>query len=183
MKLKYAIIATIIFNLVLISILLCRQYKEYHNRKHDYIRIIEASKAKIIKEIENTNFYSDTDPQIDKSAKNVLVFHFSMQACQPCLEGIREIIKSEFPDYAKNKNIIFFSNDIENRLRKNFLGKQIISSLKKEDKLPINKYATPLLFTTDSNNIIQNVFIPDKDNIESLRNYLKRMKIIFSNNR
>jgi hypothetical protein len=113
----------------------------------------------------------------------VLVFHFSMQACQPCLEGIREIIKSEFPDYAKNKNIIFFSNDIENRLRKNFLGKQIISSLKKEDKLPINKYATPLLFTTDSNNIIQNVFIPDKDNIESLRNYLKRMKIIFSNNR
>ena len=109
MKLKYAIIATIIFNLVLISIFLCRQYKEYHNRKHDYIRIIEASKAKIIKEIENTNFYSDTDPQIDKSAKNVLVFHFSMQACQPCLEGIREIIKSEFPDYAKNKNIIFFT--------------------------------------------------------------------------
>ena len=144
---------------------------------------IRDGKAKIIKEIENTNFYSDTDPQIDKSAKNVLVFHFSMQACQPCLEGIREIIKSEFPDYAKNKNIIFFSNDIENRLRKNFLGKQIISSLKKEDKLPINKYATPLLFTTDSNNIIQNVFIPDKDNIESLRNYLKRMKIIFSNNR
>ena len=183
MKLKYAIIATIIFNLVLISIFLCRQYKEYHNRKHDYIRIIEASKAKIIKEIENTNFYSDTDPQIDKSAKNVLVFHFSMQACQPCLEGIREIIKSEFPDYAKNKNIIFFSNDIENRLRKNFLGKQIISSLKKEDKLPINKYATPLLFTTYSNNIIKNLFIPDKDNIESLRNYLKRMKIIFSNNR
>ena len=75
----------------------------------------------LLKEIENTNFYSDTDPQIDKSAKNVLVFHFSMQACQPCLEGIREIIKSEFPDYAKNKNIIFFSNDIENRLRKNFL--------------------------------------------------------------
>ena len=183
MKLKYAIIATIIFNLVLISIFLCRQYKEYHNRKHDYIRIIEASKAKIIKEIENTNFYSDTDPQIDKSAKNVLVFHFSMQACQPCLEGIREIIKQKITDYAKNKNIIFFSNDIENRLRKNFLGKQIISSLKKEDKLPINKYATPLLFTTDSNNIIQNVFIPDKDNIESLRNYLKRMKIIFSNNR
>lgn len=35
--------------------------------------------------------------------------------------------------------------NIENRLRKNFLGKQIISSLKKEDKLPINKYATPLI--------------------------------------
>ena len=59
MKLKYAIIATIIFNLVLISIFLCRQYKEYHNRKHDYIRIIEASKAKIIKEIENTNHLND----------------------------------------------------------------------------------------------------------------------------
>lgn len=31
--------------------------------------------------------------------------------------------------------------------------------------------------------LYNNVFIPDKDNIESLRNYLKRMKIIFSNNR
>lgn len=51
MKLKYAIIATIIFNLVLISIFLCRQYKEYHNRKHDYIRIIEA------RSYENSVFY------------------------------------------------------------------------------------------------------------------------------
>ena len=66
MKLKYAIIATIIFNLVLISIFLCRQYKEYHNRKHDYIRIIEASKAKIIKEIENTNFYGKLFPLKNK---------------------------------------------------------------------------------------------------------------------
>ena len=63
MKLRYAIIATIIFNLVLISIFLCRQYKEYHNRKHDYIRIIEASKAKIIKEIENTNFIRTQIPK------------------------------------------------------------------------------------------------------------------------
>ena len=38
MKLKYAIIATIIFNLVLISIFLCRQYKEYHNRSKNYKR-------------------------------------------------------------------------------------------------------------------------------------------------
>lgn len=48
-----------------------------------------------------------------------------MEACQPCLEEISETIKSEFPNYTKNKYIIFFSNDIENRLRKNFLGKQI----------------------------------------------------------
>ena len=108
MKLKYAIIATIIFNLVLISIFLCRQYKEYHNRKHDYIRIIEASKAKIIKEIENTNFYSDTDPQIDKSAKNVLVFISRCKLANLVLRGYGEIIKSEFPDYAKIKILYFF---------------------------------------------------------------------------
>ena len=74
MKLKYAIIATIIFNLVLISIFLCRQYKEYHNRKHDYIRIIEASKAKIIKEIENTfnvkEGHTSNDGKITLETKN-----------------------------------------------------------------------------------------------------------------
>ena len=73
----------------------------------------------------------------------------------------------------KNKYIIFFSNDIENRLRKNFLGKQITTSLKKE-KIPLSKYTTPLLFTIDSNNTVQNIFIPDKDDTESLRNYLKK---------
>ena len=64
-----------------------------------------------------------------------------MEACQPCLEEISETIKSEFPNYTKNKYIIFFSNDIENRLRKNFLGKQITTSLKKE-KIPLSKYTT-----------------------------------------
>ena len=86
---------------------------------------------------------------------------------------ISETIKSEFPNYTKNKYIIFFSNDIENRLRKNFLGKQITTSLKKE-KIPLSKYTTPLLFTIDSNNTVQNIFIPDKDDTESLRNYLKK---------
>ena len=175
MKMKYIIIPTIVFNLVCLSIFISRQYKKYHTRKSNYIHYIETIKAKIIKEIENTPFYTSTDPEINISAKNILVFNFSMEACQPCLEEISETIKSEFPNYTKNKYIIFFSNDIENRLRKNFLGKQITTSLKKE-KIPLSKYTTPLLFTIDSNNTVQNIFIPDKDNTESLRNYLKKIK-------
>ena len=159
MKMKYIIIPTIVFNLVCLSIFISRQYKKYHTRKSNYIHYIETIKAKIIKEIENTSFYTSTDPEINISAKNILVFHFS----------ISETIKSEFPNYTKNKYIIFFSNDIENRLRKNFLGKQITTSLKKE-KIPLSKYTTPLLFTIDSNNTVQNIFIPDKDDTESLRN-------------
>lgn len=117
MKMKYIIIPTIVFNLVCLSIFISRQYKKYHTRKSNYIHYIETIKAKIIKEIENTPFYTSTDPEINISAKNILVFHFSMEACQPCLEEISETIKSEFPNYTKNKYIIFFSNDIENRLR------------------------------------------------------------------
>lgn len=175
MKMKYIIIITIVFNLICMSIFIFRQYKEYYTRKSDYLYTLKTIKARIIKETENTPFYSNTDPQIDISLKNILIFHFSMEACQPCLEGISEIIKSEFPDYAKNEHIVFFSNDIENRLRKNFLGKQITTSLTKE-KLPLSKHTIPLLFTIDSNNIVQNIFIPDKDDIESLKNYLKKIK-------
>ena len=132
MKMKYIIIPTIVFNLVCLSIFISRQYKKYHTRKSNYIHYIETIKAKIIKEIENTPFYTSTDPEINISAKNILVFHFSMEACQPCLEEISETIKSEFPNYTKNKYIIFFSNDIENRLRKNFLGKQITKNSTKQ---------------------------------------------------
>ena len=146
MKMKYIIIPTIVFNLVCLSIFISRQYKKYHTRKSNYIHYIETIKAKIIKEIENTPFYTSTDPEINISAKNILVFHFSMEACQPCLEEISETIKSEFPNYTKNKYI------------------------------PLSKYTTPLLFTIDSNNTVQNIFIPDKDDTESLRNYLKKIK-------
>ena len=96
MKLKYAIIATIIFNLVLISIFLCRQYKEYHNRKHDYIRIIEASKAKIIKEIENT---------ILKIIKDEKVRNERIQ------EGLDNIKKYDLKTIAK-KYIEFYEKNI-----------------------------------------------------------------------
>ena len=106
MKMKYIIIPTIVFNLVCLSIFISRQYKKYHTRKSNYIHYIETIKAKIIKEIENTSFYTSTDPEINISAKNILVFHFSMEACQPCLEEISETIKSEFPNYTKNKYII-----------------------------------------------------------------------------
>ena len=105
MKMKYIIIPTIVFNLVCLSIFISRQYKKYHTRKSNYIHYIETIKAKIIKEIENTPFYTSTDPEINISAKNILVFHFSMEACQPCLEEISETIKSEFPNYTKNKYI------------------------------------------------------------------------------
>ena len=110
MKMKYIIIPTIVFNLVCLSIFISRQYKKYHTRKSNYIHYIETIKAKIIKEIENTPFYTSTDPEINISAKNILVFHFSMEACQPCLEEISETIKSEFPNYTKNKYIIFKYN-------------------------------------------------------------------------
>ena len=46
----------------------------------------------------------------------------------------------------------------------------------KKEKIPLSKYTTPLLFTIDSNNTVQNIFIPDKDDTESLRNYLKKIK-------
>lgn len=181
MKMKYIILVTVVLNVICLCIFVHRQYKAYHSRKSDYLHAIETINARIIDEIENTAFYSDTDPRIDRSAKNILVFHFSMEACQPCLEGISETIESEFPDYAKNKQIVFYSNDIENRLRKNFLGKQITTSLK-EEKLPLSKQITPLLFTIDSNHLIQNIFIPDKDNRASLKNYLKKIKMMVSAN-
>ena len=61
MKMKYIIIPTIVFNLVCLSIFISRQYKKYHTRKSNYIHYIETIKAKIIKEIENTPFYTSTD--------------------------------------------------------------------------------------------------------------------------
>ena len=76
MKMKYIIIPTIVFNLVCLSIFISRQYKKYHTRKSNYIHYIETIKAKIIKEIENTPFYTSTDPEIIYICKKYLSFPF-----------------------------------------------------------------------------------------------------------
>lgn len=176
MKLKYIIIVTIFINSLFIILFIYNRYIEYYNQKHKYKYDLEVIKSKIVKETENTKFYPCLNPTIDLSGKNVLVFYFSIETCQPCLEKICDEIERIFPDYSINENIIFFSIDLENRLRKNFLGKQITTSLKKDKQLSFDKYYTPALFILDSNNIIHNIFIPDKDNTNALINYLKKIQ-------
>lgn len=175
MSIKKIIFSIILINLALLASFLFLRYKEYNNQKHNYTQILENIKSKIIRETENINFYSCFEPLVDTTRKN-LVFYFSVETCQPCLEKICDEIKGVFPDYSTNNNIIFFSNDLEKRLRKKFMGKQITTSTKNAKQFPFTKYKVPLLFTLDSDSSMHDIFIADKDNPQELRKYLLAIK-------
>lgn len=136
---------------------------------------------KIQQETENCAFYSSIYSCTDFTTKtfdqwikkHTLIFYFSISTCQPCLESICDEVKLIFPDYTQREDIVFFSNDLEYRLRNNFLGKKIAMPANKDKDLPFEKFNLPIFFVLDKENIIQHVFVADKENTELLKTYLK----------
>lgn len=185
-KAKYIIRGILILNLIFMGVIFYKGYEEYHTKKYDYKKSIELIKQNIQQETENSGFYplvrlykDSPEEKIQQNLKKpILIFYFSISACQPCLEEIVEEIKSIFPDYTKRNDIVFFSNDLEQRLRNNFLGKNIASPANKDNNLPFERHNSPLLFIVDTNNIIHHVFVPTKDNPKLLKKYLNFIKKI-----
>lgn len=120
----------------------------------------------------NDSLYRDLKEVIQK---DVLIFHFSITTCKPCLDEVRDSIARIFPDYSQREDIIFISNDLEKRLRKNYYGK-IIAKCIQDNQLLFEKKKIPLLFILTKDMKIKNVFIVDKQVPHFLGDYLKIVK-------
>lgn len=102
----------------------------------------------------------------------ILIFYFSIEACQPCLDMIVDSIKTILPNYSNNANILFFSDDLEFRLRNNYFNKKIIN-LKYNSSLSFIKKKIATFFMLDPKTMkIHNVFVCNKQTPEFITDYL-----------
>lgn len=161
---------------------LIQYYSQYSNDYfYEYRRKIQS--------IEIENEYLEFSPEIhigkdtltsislaNKIKKSTLICYFPMSSCPPCINLLLEKIKNAFPDYAQRDDIIFFSNDVEYKLRNNFYGKQIFQYADKKQVLPAEKYSTPYLFILDKEMKTKLFFFMDKQTPDYTDDYLNIVK-------
>lgn len=130
----------------------------------------------------NPSFYYGTDSITtysfqDRFDKPVLIFYFSIESCQPCLDAIVETLKDSIPNYATNENILLFSDDLEWRLRNSFLDKKIINTKSYSQPLSFIENKVPTLFLLDpQTSLIHHIFPYNKETPDYLNDYLHIIK-------
>lgn len=130
----------------------------------------------------NPIFYYGTDSCYtytfkEKFDKPILIFYFTIEACQPCLDAIINSIKDTFVDYEVNENILLLSDDLEWRLRVSFFGKKIINIKDYKNSPIFMDKKIPTLFLIDpQTEIIHHVFPYNKETHDYLNDYLHTIK-------
>lgn len=107
----------------------------------------------------------------------VLIFYFSIESCQPCLDLIVNTLRDSLPDYITNKNILIYSDDLEWRLRNSFFDKKVINIKSNIQPLAFIKKKIPTLFLLDPQTlIIHHIFPYSKTTPDFLNDYLHIIK-------
>ena len=111
-----------------------------------------------------------------------LVFRFSGEACNLCIDFVINKLKSTFSDFAENDRILLIGSNINERVKEKYYGKQIISFVSQNLGLPFEEYNTPFLFIIDRDRITKMFFIPEKSLPELTDIYLKNISERFFSN-
>lgn len=117
----------------------------------------------------------DTPPirLLDLVEGNALVFRFSGESCNVCIEFVINSLKESFPDYTTNSAIILLGSNINRRVLKGYYGKNVFPISGEELGLPAEEYNLPCLFILDKSGTTHMSFIPDKAFPELTQIYLK----------
>jgi len=108
--------------------------------------------------------------------KPTLVFRFSGEECNVCIEFVVKELKRTFPDFAKNDRIILLGSGVNARLKENYYGKPVTNLSFDDLGLPFEQYRTPFLFIIDNDKKCKMMFVPDKSFPNVTRFYLETVK-------
>jgi hypothetical protein len=107
---------------------------------------------------------------------NCLLFRFSGEACDVCIDFVADKIREHFSDFVTNEKIFFIGTDINERLKDSYFGKPVTSLFSGDLGLAFEKYKVPFLFVLDREKTCKMIFIPDKAFPELTDLYLKTVK-------
>lgn len=185
MRTKHVLIGIVIV-CVIINVFIFLLPQKTPSIKKEYFYRVEKQITEIKNESEYTSllspFYYGTDTCNfysfnEEFKESILVFYFSIEACQPCLESIIESIKDVFPNYKDNKNILLLSDDLEERFRNSYWDKRIINFPRQKYSLEFMQKKIPTLFIIDpKTSMIHHIFPYNKETPDYLSDYLHTIK-------
>jgi len=195
---KYIFILFLIISLFIINGI---QYYKYHQYSRDYIieRLENKEKLNLYLKKNHDKFYNEKQNEnlklngntklitIDRDTillknifkKNKLVIRYKQSNCRVCINAELDVL-SKNASLISDEICIIASYDKfrgvfteKRKLLKKGLKDVEIYLLKEELNIPLEKQNTPYYFYTNSNLIVSNLFIPEKENPQLSNIYLK----------
>jgi len=117
-----------------------------------------------------------------KIKKPALVFRFSGEECNNCIEFVIKELKRTFPDFAGNDRVILLVSGINERQKEDYYGKPVTNLYLDDLGLQFEKFSTPFLFILDNDKKCKMMFVPDKSFPELTKFYLETIKARFFDN-
>lgn len=164
-------------------------YKDYTLLRSENGMLKYSIQQAIVNEgmkVNEAMLYTGTDTSKLLTAKDilcnpVLIFRFSGDYCESCIEFVIAKIKLKFPDYGTNKKIIFLCSETSMRVKDTYYGKALYSYHQKSSLgLPFEAAKTPFLFVLDIDKRSRAFFIPDMQQPQLLETYLNTVKKQFT---
>ncbi len=151
-------------------------------KEYDYLE--ESLNIQLYNESEELNdpilFYgndsSKTVNVFNKINDKVLIFRFSGEMCNSCLDSWINMIKTNFADFAENKRILLIGIHLNPRVKESYYGKQMLSYKEGDFGLPLEKTDIPFFFVIDKERVSKMVFVPNLDYPGLTEMYLKNVK-------
>jgi len=178
----------IILLFILIGITSCWEiHKEKQNADIIFYNQIKQYILNESTHVWNTEVYFGTDTLstfnlLDSIKGNTLIFRFSGDMCNLCIDFVIKELKENFGEYYANKHIQLLSSNLNPRLKESYYGKKVLSLVSINMGIPYEKKGIPFLFILNENKELELMFIPDKRYPELTNFYLKTIKDRFINN-
>jgi hypothetical protein len=181
------IISTLIFAVLILTYSVVRQPKENAYNDSDNASVYFAGLIHSIYSNEdllvgNPDIYYGVN-QADKiklsdlvEEDGILVFRFSSETCNICVDYVIDKLKKAFPDFKTESRIVLLSSQVSDRLKKTYYGKTLYSFYENELDLPFESNRIPYIFILDKDMKAKLFFIPEKSSPVFTDFYLNMVK-------
>jgi len=156
--------------------------KQFTRKSYDHlIRLMNFSLENHHFPVENPQVFFGNDSITkyrlsDLVEDGALIFSFSHDMCEICVDFAIEKLKEHFKDYPSISKVILLPISLQSRLKEGFYGKQTVSYVKGEPLVFEDVLKHPCFFILDGDLITDMVFIPEKSFPEMTDMYLEKVK-------
>jgi hypothetical protein len=162
-----------------------KRYSNYENVDIYYAELIHSIYSNEGLAVGNAPIYyginrTDTIKLSELARENsILVFRFSSETCNICIDFVIDRLKKAFPDYESNSRIVLLSSQVADRLKKTYYGKPLYSFYENELDLPFEPYRIPYIFILEKDMKARLFFVPEESSPVFTDFYLNTVKTRF----
>lgn len=126
---------------------------------------------------------SSNDTVLLQNSPTALIFYIPRENCSVCIEEELSGLQTRFPKEFSEGRKILIIREIENyrfwKVFENQINHKVLKLIHGLESIPLYEKQIPFYFILDKNNLVKDVFIPDKNQVQLHNNYFDLVSRVF----